>query len=191
LKAAVSIINPGFSCSGYRSGNDPGNTGALPPGRIPDGKCVFVPEGSGQPRCDSKNSAYERICPCGWEPCEEGNAVDFKGTWNSRMLIKDPDIAGKSFSIEMWLKRGRNPGVGEMFLTQGEAGLRTGLELSFSGPYNSHPANRLQFDFYGEYTKTAATFNTDTGVWHHWSLTFNALNNGEPAYKCHAFHVSL
>lgn len=105
-----------------------------------------------------------------------GNAYSFDGSGDYIRIAASVSLAlaNQSFSWSFWVKRSRN-GVEELILGQGSPGGSTGLVLGYRA------SNVFTFAFWANDLDTAAYL--DAGVWHHWSGTYDAVNNARKIYR--------
>ena len=86
-----------------------------------------------------------------------------------------PSVAGKSFTVELWLRRGR-AGVQEFALWQGtENALNGGLHIGFRGN------DAFTFATWGNDLNTAGLY--PDADWHHYACVYNHLTRTKRVYR--------
>jgi hypothetical protein len=106
--------------------------------------------------------------------------IDFDGV-DDRVEITSspPDLASKSFSVELWARRSRT-GL-EVMLQQGPGGTNNILHLGFRA------SGAFMFGFGGNDADTPQTY-TDTS-WHHWACTYDSTTRTQRVYRDAALAV--
>ncbi|WP_438010915.1 LamG-like jellyroll fold domain-containing protein [Sorangium sp. So ce321] len=109
-------------------------------------------------------------------PCHLSHRVlQFDGV-DDYVAIKDspPDVANKSFTVELWIKRDRVD-VKEFAITQGPQATNQCVHIGF------RETNVFVFAFWGNDATTPLAY-TDLG-WHHWACTYDATTRTQRVYR--------
>ena len=102
-------------------------------------------------------------------------ALTFDGSSQYGAAAGTIDLANRSFSVAMWVKRARTD-TGEYFFSQGTShSANQALHIGFRS------SNYFTCAFYAnDLNTTTATADTD---WHHYVCTYDAASNSRKAYK--------
>ncbi|WP_437745567.1 LamG-like jellyroll fold domain-containing protein [Sorangium sp. So ce1504] len=109
-------------------------------------------------------------------PCHlNDKALQFDGVDDQVAITSSPpDVANKSFSVELWIKRDRT-NILEFAIAQGTPTTNLCLHVGFRAN------NAFTFAFWGNDANTPLAY-TDL-EWHHWACTYDATTRTQRVYR--------
>ena len=137
-------------------------------------------EGAGATTLERIAATEATLAGADWEVCTGslGNlgqrVAAFDGK-SAEVSCPGPDLASKSFSVELWARRQRTSDRQEVIVHQGTDATDRGLHIGFRA------SGAFMFAFYGDDLDTTAAY-TDTD-WHHWACTYDAATRARRIYR--------
>ncbi|WP_437693602.1 LamG-like jellyroll fold domain-containing protein [Sorangium sp. So ce176] len=109
-------------------------------------------------------------------PCHlKDKVLQFDGVDDQVAITSSPpDVANKSFSVELWIKRERI-NISEYAIAQGAPGTNVCLHVGF------RENDAFTFAFWGDDANTPLAY-TDL-EWHHWACTYDATTRTQRVYR--------
>ena len=104
----------------------------------------------------------------GSAPASERGYLQLDGNTEATTIVSGPDLADKSFTIELWLRRDQMDRH-EWIFGQGAAANNNGLVLGFT------PDGRFTFAFWNNNLdyNAQATYPSPAGLWFHYACVFD------------------